>query len=553
MTDERSTDHDQEPLDDTATRETTTISDPYKVLGDIDDPSNGIGVLGRNTASSGTTKGVEGRVDSASGYGLYTPDDASVGGTLEATTVDTEGSDFTVEAGPSSADDAENIVLGHAINGVTDGVVGGVIGGGGGIGVDASLPNTVTDNYGTVGGGKGNQAGDDTSGTTSADHATVGGGFNNTASGGSATVSGGSTNTASDSLATVGGGLSNTASSARATVSGGSANTASGAYATVPGGSFNTASGLYSFAAGRNAKAKHEGSFVWGDATDADFASTGDDQFLIRAKGGVGLGTASPEAPLEVRSENNWNLDNNEGDLKVGDNGYRFTLGVATGGVGAGTVNIRAKGGDKRLRLGSGGSDIVTVQEPDGVYPRADDAYTLGRSGNRWTEVWATNGTIQTSDARLKENVADLEDGLGRMRELRPVSYEWADDADTDNADTDDDRTTHLGLLAQEVREVVPEAVVAPDDGYLGVNYQTLVPLLIDAIRDLDTERETQAERVAELEGQLDRVRDERDRKDERITELEAEIEALCDRFDELEGQVATLTSDASAPASADD
>jgi hypothetical protein len=55
----------------------------------------------------------------------------------------------------------------------------------------------------------------------------------------------------------------------------------------VPGGRINTAQGLRSFAAGHRAKALHEGAFVWGDATDADVASTGNNQFIARASGGV--------------------------------------------------------------------------------------------------------------------------------------------------------------------------------------------------------------------------------------------------------------------------
>ena len=85
-----------------------------------------------------------------------------------------------------------------------------------------------------------------------------------------------------------------------ATVSGGAWNEASGYYSTVPGGELNTAAGDYSFAAGRRAKANHQSTFVWADLTDEDFTSTGSSQFLIRASGGVGIGTTSPGAKLHV-------------------------------------------------------------------------------------------------------------------------------------------------------------------------------------------------------------------------------------------------------------
>ena len=44
----------------------------------------------------------------------------------------------------------------------------------------------------------------------------------------------------------------------------------------------------------------HQGSFVWADSTDADFASTGDNQFLVRASGNVGINTAAPGSALTV-------------------------------------------------------------------------------------------------------------------------------------------------------------------------------------------------------------------------------------------------------------
>jgi hypothetical protein len=110
------------------------------------------------------------------------------------------------------------------------------------------------------------------------------------------------------SYATVGGGENNTASSSFATVGGGYLNNASGGLATVPGGRGNVAGGYCSFAAGRWAKVRDaaasgdadgdEGTFVWADSTAADFTSTGPDQFLIRASGGVWLGTtSSPSIP----------------------------------------------------------------------------------------------------------------------------------------------------------------------------------------------------------------------------------------------------------------
>ncbi len=204
--------------------------------------------------------------------------------------------------------------------------------------------NRVFDDYGTIGGGGGNVAGGDDGDATVQPYATVSGGADNAAGDGYATVGGGSTNTAGGYAATVGGGAGNSASNQYATVGGGTGNAASNGYATVAGGRINTAghqyatvsggytntvsavmgtigggynnivagnygtipggfqndvSGSYGFAAGQQASAEHVGTFVWSDSTGA-FASTGPDQFLIDASGGVGIGTDSPSQMLTV-------------------------------------------------------------------------------------------------------------------------------------------------------------------------------------------------------------------------------------------------------------
>jgi len=131
-------------------------------------------------------------------------------------------------------------------------------------------------------------------------YSTIGGGMGNVAMQGYTTVAGGKNNTADLNYSTVAGGVRNFAHHYYSAVAGGIDNTATGESSTVPGGRDNTAQGNYSFAAGRRAKAYHSGTFVWADDTDADFASTGAKQFLIRAAGGVGIGTTTPTEKLDV-------------------------------------------------------------------------------------------------------------------------------------------------------------------------------------------------------------------------------------------------------------
>lgn len=167
--------------------------------------------------------------------------------------------------------------------------------------------NTASGSSAIVGGGQGNVASGPwatvsggLSNTAALTQSVVGGGRLNVASNLGATIAGGRQNSASGLGATIGGGALNTATGTDSTIGGGQFNTTSGDHATVPGGSLNTAGGQYSLAAGNQAQALQNGTFVWADSTNATFNSTGVDQFLIRANGGVGIATNAPQTQLHV-------------------------------------------------------------------------------------------------------------------------------------------------------------------------------------------------------------------------------------------------------------
>ncbi|MEM1269105.1 MAG: hypothetical protein AAGI08_03565 [Bacteroidota bacterium] len=167
-------------------------------------------------------------------------------------------------------------------------------------------PNTISSDYSTIGGGHAN--------TVSGPSGTIAGGYKNTASGFYSTVGGGLNNVAEYYYTTVGGGRNNIADDYYSVVSGGSDNRADEFGATVPGGRSNVAAGQNSFAAGGYARSRHGGSFVWnGNARsiEADsLSSTAANQFLIRATGGVGIGTNKPFARFHLRRNQSMLFDN---------------------------------------------------------------------------------------------------------------------------------------------------------------------------------------------------------------------------------------------------
>ena len=180
--------------------------------------------------------------------------------------------------------------------------------------VGGGYGNRATGSSATVGGGSQNYAGTNLSlvcggsGNSATNFvATVVGGANNVAGGYGSFVGGGgvdgfaaAANVASGNAAVVGGGLGNTAGGRASFVGGGAQNTASGEYAVVPGGGLNVAAGSASFAAGLYARATNHGAFVWSDFHPLEFNSTADNQFLVRATGGVGINLNNPQAALDV-------------------------------------------------------------------------------------------------------------------------------------------------------------------------------------------------------------------------------------------------------------
>lgn len=87
------------------------------------------------------------------------------------------------------------------------------------------------------------------------------------------------------------------------------------------------------------------------------------------------------------------------------------------------------------------------------LYPEIDGTRYLGYSGNRWNTVYATNGTINTSDQNEKTDIADSDLGLNFINALRPVSFKWIDRGGGVAG-----VRTHYGLLGQEVESVLGAA-----------------------------------------------------------------------------------------------
>src|SRR5262249_29406000 len=112
----------------------------------------------------------------------------------------------------------------------------------------------------------------------------------------------------------------------------------------------------------------------------------------------VGIGTTSPEAQLHI-SGGQGDLTSSEGDLKIGNDSYRLTIGVTLGGGTPGDAGIRSQGGTSRLILGSGNVDALTIQNSN-----------IGLGTLTPQKMLSVNGGMNIDQANV--NAGFLEPGL---------------------------------------------------------------------------------------------------------------------------------------------
>ena len=93
-----------------------------------------------------------------------------------------------------------------------------------------------------------------------------------------------------------------------------------------------------------------------------------------------------------------------------------------------------------------------------------------------------------SSDINLKTNISNISNALEKVKQINGVTYNWNDTAKSIDRNKTDD--VEAGVIAQEVQKVLPQIVTQRDDGYLAVRYEKLVPLLIEAIKELAAEVE---------------------------------------------------------------
>lgn len=200
--------------------------------------------------------------------------------------------------------------------------------------------------------------------------------------------------------------------------------------------------------------------------------------------------------------------------------GIQTTSGSNTLQIGAVQGSILGIGTTETLQ--DGGSNVLSTNA--NFLPMVDNSKALGASGFRWSAVWAALGTIQTSDARDKTNIRDLNYGLNEIMKLRSVRFNWKDNLDDGEK---------LGLLAQDLQQVLPEVVrdfewqvdektgartKVPSDK-LGVMYSDIIPVLIKGIQEQQVQITSKDATIAGQQNQIDELKNE-------ISEIKTSLQA---------------------------
>ena len=157
----------------------------------------------------------------------------------------------------------------------------------------------------------------------------------------------------------------------------------------------------------------------------------------------------------------------------------------------AGNITIQS-GGNITFGDGSTLSSSTDVQF---------DSFGVGTAASGTTgEIRATNDVtaFYSSDINLKENIEVIADPLGKINAIRGVLFDWTDEHIEKRGGEDGYfvQKHDVGVIAQEVEAVLPEVVRERDDGTKAVDYQKIVPLLIEGMKE-------QQKQIDDLKGMV--------------------------------------------------
>ena len=151
--------------------------------------------------------------------------------------------------------------------------------------------------------------------------------------------------------------------------------------------------------------------------------------------------------------------------------------------------------GSERVRITNTGNVGIGVTSPNAKL-QVGDSCKINTSLGVGTDASGTTGEIRatnnvtayySSDIALKENISPIGNALDKLSQISGVEFDWTKDY-IDNHGGEDGyfvRKHDVGVIAQEIKKVLPEVVAEREDGTLAVRYEKIIALLIEAVKEL--------------------------------------------------------------------
>jgi Chaperone of endosialidase len=242
------------------------------------------------------------------------------------------------------------------------------------------------------------------------------------------------------------------------------------------------------------------------------------DKMVINDLGNVGIGTTTPNDRFDVagnirvltnsnpiRFTSSWSgfpdSTTNQAEICNDTGTYKTLMIVGNHSAGLGRrvsiwdrLEVNGITKTQKLALGdkwllSGVGDAHASDEWLRLFNNQGTGYFGGLAAEK---LWSSTGTV-SSDIRLKRDIIELTQPLTKLLQLRGVSYYWQD--------VRKGTTAQLGLIAQEVETVFPELVEQGADGMKALNYNGLIPVLLEALKEQQSTIATLIDRLNILEA----------------------------------------------------
>ena len=229
-----------------------------------------------------------------------------------------------------------------------------------------------------------------------------------------------------------------------------------------------------------------------------DIRDDGSSRIRIDAAGNVGIGDASPSQKLDVAGNMVFSqrliANSNQYYVKLGVWSSASTYGIGmTNGFTYGALNndyamtfCMNNDSDRGFWWGYDGQSKSTGAMSLNMQGKLKINHSIGLGT---VNPSATQGRIDasndivafsTSDIRLKDNIKTIDKALDKVKKIQGVEFDWIEKEEVHGNSGHD-----IGVIAQEIEKVLPDVVTTRENGYKAVKYEKIVPLLIEAIKDL--------------------------------------------------------------------